>query len=67
VSDTKYGQGLAWTDITGRHHEITVSGCDTWEEAAREVIRLAEKDGWTPPRWWQFWRWNDTRPDKWGR
>jgi hypothetical protein len=32
-------------------------------EAARaeEFNRIREM-GWTPPRWWQFWRGGDTRP-----
>jgi hypothetical protein len=25
---------------------------------------LMEMIGWTPPKWWQWWRWNDSRiPD----
>lgn len=33
---------------------------DTEQEAKDECEREARKQGWTPPRWWQFWRLNDS-------
>lgn len=33
----------------------------TEAEAWHQVIGWARQSGWTPPRWWQWWRWRDTR------
>lgn len=31
-----------------------------------DAIREAMSSGWTPPRWWQFWRWYMfPRPSNW--
>jgi hypothetical protein len=32
---------------------------DRLHEGWFQVLRLALLSGWTPPRWWQWWRWND--------
>jgi hypothetical protein len=44
---------------------VTVSGCATPGEARREAWKEAEKNGWTPPRWWQWWRSAEERPPSW--
>lgn len=33
-----------------------VGDCDTREEAIRECVEFALRDGWKPRKWWQFWR-----------
>jgi hypothetical protein len=58
----KYGQEITWTSITGDKARVSVDGGDLPEEAVAEAIKLAKRYGWTPPKWWQFWRWSDTRP-----
>ena len=36
--------------------------CATGEEARIEAIKMARRHGWTYPKWYEFWRWKDTRP-----
>jgi hypothetical protein len=52
-----YGYKIQWGN-----QSFAVCGCATEAEAKQKCIEWATKDGWTPPRWWQLWRWNDTRP-----
>lgn len=59
---TTYGQTIRWTNFDGSVEEITVSKCASAEEAYDMAIINAQVNGWTPPRWWQFWRWSDTSP-----
>jgi hypothetical protein len=56
-----YGQSIEWTSFDGSKTKITIDGCETADRARNEAVRFAKEQGWTPPRWWQFWRWNDTR------
>lgn len=56
-----YGQTIKWTQWDGTKHAFTVSECESWEEARAIVVEWATERGWTPPKWWQFWRWGDTR------
>jgi hypothetical protein len=57
---TTYGYSIEWTTWNGRQR-VTVTECSTPQEAYRETLDLAIRSGWTPPRWWQFWRWSDQR------
>lgn len=52
-----FGYEIYWGDSRYR-----VRGHLTPEAAKAACIAWATKNGWTPPEWWQFWRWNDTRP-----
>lgn len=56
-----FGRQIVWTEFGGDKVSVAVSGCADHQEAFEEALRLATMDGWTPPRWWQFWRWGDTR------
>jgi hypothetical protein len=53
-----HGQKIAWNDRNG-YHAVEVSGYATAEEAKAEAIISAGGLGWTPPKWWQWWRWGD--------
>ncbi len=55
---TTYGQEIIWSTSTGRI-SVMVDKCDTPEEALQEALKWAKEDGWTPPHWWQWWRWGD--------
>lgn len=56
-------------------YEITETGTDGLKESSRvsstvsardsqlKCIDFASKGGWTYPKWWQIWRWGDTRPE----
>ena len=57
----KYGQSIIWHDFDGARTEYNIDGCDTPEEARQLAIEAASYFGWTPPKWWQWWRWDDTR------
>jgi hypothetical protein len=51
-----YGFTIKWG-----HNSFGVSNQPTAEEAQRVCIEWATKHGWTPPKWWQWWRWGDTK------
>ena len=59
----KYGQSVVWTTWRGGKREIWIEGCNSLEYARQIVFKQARDAGWTPPRWWQWWRWRD-RPRK---
>lgn len=56
-----YGQSVTWTDFNGNITRIEISGRSSMREAKRDALEHAKGCGWTPPRWWQWWRWNDTK------
>lgn len=58
-----YSQDITYTDFWGRKTICGVSGVETSEIAKQQAIELAEMDGWTNPKWWQWWRWEDTKLD----
>lgn len=57
-----YSYGITWTKRDGT--VCTTSGTGYYErEVRKQVLRSVIRQGWTYPRWWQWWRWDDTRPD----
>ena len=40
-----------WTAFDGAKTTLRMSGC-----SAKDAQTQALKFGWTPPRWWQWWR-----------
>jgi hypothetical protein len=50
-----YGQVVKWG-----HDSVSVQGSVSPDEAKLSAILAAERMGWTNPRWWEFWRWDDT-------
>ena len=56
-----YSQTVRWTTIREGEQSISVGNYSTSEEAQLIAFRWAIHLGWTPPKWWQFWRWDDTR------
>ncbi len=56
----RYGKTIRWTDWLGSH-VVSVDDCKTPEEANTKVYEFAREQGWTPPKWWQWWRWGDSR------
>lgn len=57
------GCTIRWTDFNGNRYSHQVDGYFTPREARKASLRGAIRQGWTYPRWWQWWRWDDTRPD----
>ena len=54
-----YGQHISWRPDRYSIRHIEVSGYATVEEACQAGLECAYEDGWTRPRWWQWWRWGD--------
>lgn len=57
-----YGFTIESTDSNGSKSRWHVNGHLAPDTAREECLRLAREDGWTMPKWWQWWRWSDTRP-----
>lgn len=57
------GYTIRWTNRDGNSTEVSCDGAFTERDARKSALRSAIRTGWTYPRWWQWWRWNDTRPD----
>jgi len=55
-----YGQKIIWHDFWRNWQVVHVSGTNP-EHVRKLAIDSAKEMGWTPPKWWQFWRWDDTR------
>ena len=62
----QYSYELHWTPTWGGGTTTYgVTCCRSQEDAWAIVVAMAERDGWTPPRWWQWWRRGDTHPPGW--
>ena len=62
--EVTYGCEIRHTQWGGTRTTYSVSGCKTVHEAIRQATALALLDGWTNPKWWQWWRRNDNRIPK---
>ena len=57
-----YSKTVKWTDNWGcRHTTVTGIKSPFEQEALDDAWEKAKALGWTPPRWWQWWRWGDTK------
>jgi hypothetical protein len=54
---------IKWTDIDGSKSSVCSDYHFHARDARKEALRMARKWGWTYPRWWQWWRWEDSRPN----
>lgn len=56
-----YGYRIKWT-TSWRHNYYSVVECWDFDQddVAIEAVNQAKLNGWTPPKWWQWWRWSDT-------
>jgi hypothetical protein len=43
------------TCFDGSRSTLCIYECPSRADADAAALRL----GWTPPRWWQWWRWRD--------
>jgi hypothetical protein len=59
IHPTKYGSGVVWRDRNRAVTSVWVDGYDTPAEARAAALETAIEGGWTPPRWWQWWRWEE--------
>ena len=58
--DPSWGQEIRWTHRGGNISITSSSGHPTEEAARAKALEKAQLFGWTPPKWWEYWRWNDT-------
>lgn len=56
-----YGFAVVRTRFGGGVEKFEVNGCSSSEEAVSKAYKWADESGWKPPRWWQWWRFGDTR------
>jgi hypothetical protein len=62
--DGKYTAVVRTTSLFGHVSELRVSGPLHERDYIRDAALVwAIESGWNPPRWWQWWRRNDTRLD----
>ena len=54
-----YGYRILWHDFNGGRSENIQFGFDTLGEAETKAWAQAKRVGWTPAKWWHWWRWND--------
>jgi hypothetical protein len=62
-----WGQTIIWHTKTLTKYEVSTSGYKSPVEATEVAIIKAMRHGWTYPKWWQFWRINDTKPENYWR
>lgn len=60
---TRY-YAFRWTERDEAMGGVQASGADASDpdalrEAWFDALRTALLLGWTEPKWWQWWRWND--------
>ena len=60
----KYGFHISYTNFNGCKGSFSVTECDSMIEAVNKTIDFAKQCGWTPPKWWQWWRWGDSNPKR---
>ena len=59
---TYYSHRIMWHDFDGSCHVVRVDNHLSPEDARADAIAAAKRQGWRPPRWYQWWRREDTRP-----
>jgi hypothetical protein len=61
----EYGMLVRWTGRDGRVNILRMGPYPTAQEAWDKALHHARALGWTPPKWWQWWRFGDyPRTDK---
>jgi hypothetical protein len=58
---TSWTQTIRWHDRDGGMHTVESGSCVNKDYASFSAWLEAKKAGWTPPRWWEWWRFGDTR------
>ena len=61
MSEATYGFRINWKTFDGESCCVKSSGHKSIDHAKAYCIASAEMAGWTPPKWWQWWRRGDTR------
>lgn len=53
-----YSSKISWGD-----QSVSVHSNISLRDARKRTLIFAIKNGYTYPKWWQFWRWSEMRPD----
>ena len=57
-------QGMRFSSkISWGKQSVSVHSEISLRDARKRTLMFAIKNGYTYPKWCQFWRWNETRPD----
>jgi len=56
-----YAQEIKWTKYNKQQQKVIIRGCNSVDEARAKIMVWAYDNGWTNPKWWQWWRKNDTK------
>lgn len=64
IDCTYHGYVITQTDFSRNKFQWGSRGHLSHEEALAAAWEMAHKDGWKPAKWWQFWRWTDSKPPK---
>ena len=61
-----YSASHTWFPTPTTAKRLTISDCESQENANFGIRRwVLESKDYTPPRWWQYWRWKEERlPDQ---
>lgn len=54
---------IKWHSLDGSVSSITSGLYDNCREARKNALRAAIQCGYTYPKWWQWWRWSEARPN----
>ena len=54
-----FARSFRWTSFDGSVSEFQSPTYRTHAECEAQAYACARRVGWTPPRWWQWWRWKD--------
>ena len=57
----EYGFSITWTKRDKSITTVKVYDHATLESAKNAAIKSAAFFGWTQPKWWQWWRREDTK------
>jgi hypothetical protein len=52
---------VTMTRFDGGKERWTVRS-ETFQDAKEKAWKWAMDSGWEAPKWWQWWRWEDSRP-----
>lgn len=52
---------IRWRPIPNAMTSVASGWAASEAEAKAEAWAMAIEYGWTPPRWWQWWRWSESQ------
>jgi hypothetical protein len=54
-----YSFTIRWYEFNGTMTAIRAESTLSMGDAISKSFADAKECGWTPPRWWQWWRWKE--------